>query len=341
MQIAVISYGCIGFTIFAVHPCKQCMRDDRFKLITVESDFGAGKAGAALGPQALIEELKLKNFDAIDVYSYVNIEPRYTAPSTETPHGKNIENITTFQQNVCRNISEVVQVGKIPFIFSGDHSSANALISGIKDHYANSRIGVIWIDAHADLHSPYTTPSGNIHGMPIAALMGHDHREMAKNQPKEITKKLWDDLKRLGRRRITPKLQSNDLVFIALRSTEMEEERIIKKENIACYRPDDIRDLGIENVVSMTVNRLRNCEYIYVSFDVDSLDSSLSTGTGTPVEDGLNLHQAKYLMSRLLQLPNLIGFEITEVNPAIDTEKPMHKLIADLITDVFNDLRSA
>jgi arginase len=317
------------------------MRDDRFKLITVESDFGAGKPGAALGPQALIEELKALNFDAIDVYSYLNMEPRYATPSTETPYGKNIENITAFQQNVCRNITEIVQIGKIPFIFSGDHSSANALISGIKDYHANSRIGVIWIDAHADLHSPYTTPSGNIHGMPIAALMGQDHREMGRNQPKEITKKLWEDLKRLGRRRITPKLQSNDLVFIALRSTEYEEERIIKKENIACYRPDDIRELGIENVLSLAVNRLRNCEYIYVSFDVDSLDSSLSVGTGTPVEDGLSLEQAKYLMCNLLKLPNLIGFEITEVNPTLDTEKPMHKLISRLLVDVFNELQQA
>jgi arginase len=311
------------------------MRDDRFKLITAESDFGAGKQGAAKGPLALINELRSLDFNHIDTYNYMLMEPRVGNDRTETPYGKNIETITEFQNNVWRSISEILQLGKIPFILSGDHSSANALISGVKDFYANSRIGVIWIDAHADLHSPYTTPSGNIHGMPIAALMGHDHREMARNEPKEITKKLWEDMKRLGRRRIVPKLQPQDLVFIALRSTEVEEEKIIAKENIKTFRPDDIRQLGIEKVLENTLSHLRNCEYIYVSFDVDSLDSSISMGTGTPVEDGLSLDQAQYLLKSLLQVKNLAGFEITEVNPDLDTERPMHKIIAQLICKLF------
>lgn len=311
------------------------MRDDRFKLITAESDFGAGKQGAAKGPLALINELRSLDFNHIDTYNYILMEPRVGNDRTETPYGKNIETITEFQNNVWRSISEILQLGKIPFILSGDHSSANALISGVKDFYANSRIGVIWIDAHADLHSPYTTPSGNIHGMPIAALMGHDHREMARNEPKEITKKLWEDMKRLGRRRIVPKLQPQDLVFIALRSTEVEEEKIIAKENIKTFRPDDIRQLGIEKVLENTLSHLRNCEYIYVSFDVDSLDSSISVGTGTPVEDGLSLDQAQYLLKSLLQVKNLAGFEITEVNPDLDTERPMHKIIAQLICKLF------
>ena len=314
------------------------MRDERFKLVTVESDFGAGKRGAALGPQALIEVLKQQHFDAFDIYNSVRLIPKELPPSTETPFGKNIENIYDFQFKICRNISEILQVKKVPFILSGDHSSANALISGIKDFYANSRIGVIWIDAHADLHSPYTTPSGNIHGMPIAALMGDDHREIGKNQPKEITRKLWEDLKRLGRRRITPKIQGSDLVFIALRSTEAEEERIIKKEDVKCFRPLDIQNMGIEKVAKYSLNHLRNCDYIYVSFDVDSLDSSISMGTGTPVEDGLTLDQAKYLLVQFMNLENLIGFEITEINPILDEAKPMHPIIANLMGEVFKEV---
>jgi arginase len=312
------------------------MRDERFRLLTAESDFGAGKQGAALGPQAVLAELKKISFDCIDVYNYLCMEPRATTtPASDTPHGKNIEIITDFQNRAWKNISETLQIGKVPFILSGDHSSANALISGVKDFYANSRIGVIWIDAHADLHSPFTTPSGNIHGMPIAALMGTDHREMAKNEPKDITRKLWEDMKRLGRRRIMPKIQPKDLVFIALRSTETEEEKIIAKESIKAFRPDDIRNLGIEQVLAHTLKHLRNCEYIYVSFDVDSLDSSISAGTGTPVEDGLSLDEAVFLLRNLLLLPNLAGFEITEVNPTLDEHKPMHQIIARMIRDIF------
>lgn len=311
------------------------MGADRFKLITVESDFGAGKQGAALGPQALLKELQLQNFNAIDVYNYVRLAPHELPPSTETPYGKNIENITNFQLKVCENISEILRVNKIPFIISGDHSSANALISGVKDVYANSRVGVIWIDAHADLHSPYTTPSGNIHGMPIAALMGQDHREMGKNTPKEITKTFWETLKKLGRRRITPKIQGKDLVFISLRSTETEEEKIIQKENIMVFNPASIKQLGIAEVANRTLLHLRNCEYIYVSFDVDSLDSSISVGTGTPVEDGLKFDEAVYLLKFFSKIYNLKGLEITEINPALDEKNPMQKIIAQLVKRVF------
>ncbi len=312
------------------------MSSDRFKLITVESDFGAGKKGAALGPQALINELRKLKFNEIDIYNYLRLAPNEITPSTETPYGKNIENITSFQLKICENISETIRLNKIPFIISGDHSSANALISGIKDVYANSRIGVIWIDAHADLHSPYTTPTGNIHGMPIAALMGQDHREIGKNQPKEITKTLWETLKKLGRRRITPKVQPKDLVFISLRSTESEEEKIIEKENIKVFNPSSIKTLGIEEVVKQTLNQLRNCEYIYVSFDVDSLDSSISIGTGTPVEDGLSIAEAIFLLKTFSKLPDLKGLEITEINPTLDEINPMQKVIANLISQVFS-----
>lgn len=314
------------------------MRAERFKVITVESDFGAGKKGAALGPQALLSELQQSDFSAFDVFNYTRLVPHEVAPSEETPHGKNIENIKNFQEKIVENIQDILRLHKIPFIISGDHSSANALISGIKDYHANSRIGVIWVDAHADLHSPYTTPSGNIHGMPIAALMGDDHREMAKNDPKEITRNLWEVLKKLGRRRITPKIQGRDLVFIALRSTEEEEEMIIKKEGIKAFRPDDIRTLGIEAVATQTLEHLRNCEYIYVSFDVDSLDVQYSVGTGTPVDDGLTLDQATHLITTFCNSEKLVGMEITEINPTLDAERPMQKVISGLVSRVFNRL---
>lgn len=311
------------------------MRDERFKLITVESDFGAGKQGAAAGPQALIDELKTLNFEKTDVYNYTRLVPKPLKDATSTPHGKNIEVINSFQQKVCDNVVETLQLNHIPFIFSGDHSNANALISGVKDFYANQRIGVIWIDAHADLHSPYTTPSGNIHGMPLAALMGDDHREMGRNNPLETTKHLWNNLKRLGRRNITPKIEGTDIVFIGLRSTEEEEEAIIAKENIRAFRPQEIKEIGIEEVALQSIKHLQNCDYIYVSFDVDSLDSSISVGTGTPVEDGLTMDEATHLLRTFKALPNLVGFEITEINPSLDTEKPMHKVIAGLLMRVF------
>lgn len=311
------------------------MRGERFKVITVESDFGAGKKGAAKGPQALLKELQEDNFSAFDVFNYTRLAPHEVVPKEDTPNAKNIENIKNFQEKIVDHIQDILRLNKIPFILSGDHSSANALISGIKDFHANARIGVIWIDAHADLHSPYTTPSGNIHGMPIAALMGDDHREMAKNNPKDVTRNFWETLKKLGRRRITPKIQGRDLVFIALRSTEEEEEKIITKEGIKAFRPEDIKQLGIEAVAEQTLNHLHNCQYIYVSFDVDSLDTQYSVGTGTPVEDGLTLEQAHHLIKTFCKSDKLVGMEITEINPTLDETKPMHKVISKLVQETF------
>ncbi|MCE2787941.1 MAG: arginase [Bacteroidota bacterium] len=311
------------------------MRGERFKVITVESDFGAGKKGAALGPQALLSSLQKSGFKAFDVFNYNRLVPEELPSTTDTPFGKNIENIKNFQEKIVLYIQDILKLEKVPFIISGDHSSANALISGIKDYHANSRVGVIWIDAHADLHSPYTTPSGNVHGMPIAALMGQDHKEMGKNQPKEITKQLWEVLKKIGRRRITPKIQGRDIVFIALRSTETEEERIIAKEEIKTFRPQEIAALGIERVAQQTLHHLRNCDCIYVSFDVDSLDSSISSGTGTPEANGLSLGQATYLLNTFGSDERLLGLEITEINPTLDAEKPMQEVIALLLKKVF------
>jgi arginase len=311
------------------------MHNERFKVITVESDFGAGKKGASKGPQALLEVLQQQQFSVFDVFNYTRLVPMEKRISEETPTARNIENIKDFQEKIVENIQDILRLQKIPFILSGDHSSANALISGIKDYHANARIGVVWIDAHADLHSPYTTPSGNIHGMPIAALMGDDHREMAKNEPKEITRNLWEVLKKLGRRRITPKIQGRDIVFIGLRSTELEEEKIITKESIKTFRPDDIKQLGIEAVAEQTLNHLHNCQYIYISFDVDSLDIKYSQGTGTPVENGLLLSEATHLLSRFCATDKLIGLEITEINPLLDAEKPMQQVVAGLLNDVF------
>jgi arginase len=224
---------------------------------------------------------------------------------------------------------------KFPILISGDHSNAGGTMAGIKMAYPESRIGVIWIDAHADLHSPYTTPSGNIHGMPIAALMGDDHREMAKNEPKESTRNFWETLKKLGRRRITPKIQGRDLVFVALRSTEEEEEKIIAKEGIKAFRPSDIKELGIEAVAEQTLNHLYNCQYIYISFDVDSLDTQYSIGTGTPVDDGLTLDQAQHLIQTFCKSDKLVGMEITEINPTLDEQRPMHQVIRKLLQNVF------
>jgi len=307
------------------------------KLIEVPSEIGAGTRGASLGVEAVkIAALDfMSNFFVHFPSEKVQVENQMLFEPIHSPYAKRINGMVTMYERVSKAIYDSIKGHFFPVVLSGDHGTAGGTIAGIKMAKPKSKLGVIWIDAHADLHSPYTTPSGNIHGMPLAALMGDDHREMGRNNPLEITKHLWNNLKRLGRRNITPKIEGTDIVFIGLRSTEEEEEAIIAKENIRAFRPQEIKEIGIEEVAMQSIKHLQNCDYIYVSFDVDSLDSSISVGTGTPVEDGLSLDQATHLLRTFKALPNLVGFEITEINPSLDIDKPMHKVIAGLLMRVF------
>ena len=192
-----------------------------------------------------------------------------------------------------------------------------------------NRLGVIWIDAHADLHSPYTTPSGNMHGMPLATALVEDNIENQVHYPDEKTVTLWNQLKNIGK--ITPKIRPEDIVFIALRDFEKEEEHIIKKYNIKVNTVQEVRRKGVENVVRQTLMHLSNCDDIYVSFDVDCLDSSISRGTGTPVSNGLREREAEDMLASLMQNHKICCFEITEVNPTLDKEN----LLADQLLILF------
>jgi arginase len=223
-----------------------------------------------------------------------------------------------------------------PVVISGDHSNAGGTIAGIKAAKPNSRLGVIWIDAHADLHTPYTTPSGNIHGMPLAASIGEDNEESKVHEPDEKTKKQWDQLKSFGK--MEPKVLAEDIVFIGLRDFEKEEKHLIDKYGMKVITTNELRRKGPENVVRAALRFLTECTDIYVSFDVDSLDSSISKGTGTPVSNGLKEREAEDLISKFMQNRKICCFEITEVNPTLDKENLMAEIAFNILQRSVNVL---
>ena len=178
------------------------------------------------------------------------------------------------------------------------------------------RVGVIWIDAHADLHSPYTTPSGNIHGMPLATALAVDNITKAIQTPTDDTMPLWEMLKNIGN--ISPKITPQDLVFIGLRDFEEPERAFIRKNRIRVVTVPEIRKGKIKDICKQVLDYLSHCDVLYISFDIDSLDKPLVPGTGTPVEGGLTLNEAQKMLSILLKDPRLVCFEITEINPLLD-----------------------
>jgi arginase len=301
------------------------------KIIEVRSEIGAGTRGASLG----IDAIKIAALDFMSSLftnfptENVQDENRLLYEPVASPYAKRIAGVYTMYERVSNAVSETLKSGLFPVVLAGDHSTGGATIAGIKIAKPKSRLGVIWIDAHADMHTPYTTPSGNMHGMPLAISIGEDNIESKVHNPDAETVNIWNKLKNLGK--IQPKINPEDIVFIALRDFEKEEEFLIKKHNIKVIPVQEVRRKGVENVVRQSLMHLSNCDDIYVSFDVDSLDSSISRGTGTPVSNGLKEREAEDMIASLMQNHKIRCFEITEVNPTLDKENLMAEIAFNIL----------
>jgi arginase len=295
----------------------------KIKLVEVRSEIAAGTRGASMGIDALkIASLDKKSnfftqFDPINVPDANN----FLWKGNKHPHGKYIDGVYQVLKNVYSTIESLRLDKKFPIVLAGDHSTAAGTIMGIKAAHPEKRLGVIWIDAHADLHTPFTTPSGNMHGMPLAMTTQLDNLECKVNEVGPETISYWEKIKKIGGE--FPKIDPQDIVFISVRDTEAPEDHLIHKYGIKNFSTQEVRDLGIEKVAAQALEALKDCEQIYISFDVDSLDSSISMGTGTPVPNGLTLAEAIHLNAALIKDKRVCCWEIVEVNPTLDTENTM------------------
>ncbi len=308
------------------------------KLIEVPSEIGAGTRGASLG----IEAIKIAALDFMSNFfvhfpsEKIEVENQLLYEPIQSPYAKRMHGVINMNERVSKAVADSIKGHFFPVVLSGDHSNAAGTIAGIKTAKPKSKLGVIWIDAHADLHTPYTTPSGNIHGMPMAASIGEDNLEMSVHDLDEKTHKQWEHLKHIGK--ICPKVLPEDVVFISLRDFEKEEKHLIEKHGMKVITTAEVRRNGAENVCRKVLRYLSDCTDIYVSFDVDSLDSSISRGTGTPVSNGLREREAEDLISKFMQNRKICCFEITEVNPTLDKENLMAEIAFNILQRSVNVL---
>jgi arginase len=315
---------------------ESLIRD--IKLVEVRSEIAAGTRGASLGVDALkIASLDKKSnfftqFDPINVPDANN----YLWKGNKFPHANYIDGVYQVLKNVYSTVESLRMEKKFPIILAGDHSTAAGTIMGIKAADPTKRLGVIWIDAHADLHTPYTTPSGNMHGMPLAMVCQLDNLESQVNQPTEDTITYWEKIKKIGGD--FPKILPNDIVFIAVRDTEEPEDYLIKAKGIKNFKISEVREKGINLIAKETLESLKDCDQIYISFDVDSLDTSISMGTGTPVPNGLTLEEAIELNSELIKDKRVCCWEIVEVNPTLDSENMMAEAAFEVLEITANSL---
>lgn len=309
-------------------------KDKNIRLIEVPSEVGAGTRGASLGVEAI--KIAALDFRSQFFKKYKSIvipndnQALYGNPGSR--YAKHIRSVLKMYERIGAAVRDTLRDGRFPLVLSGDHSNAGGTIAGIKMAYPESRLGVIWIDAHADLHSPYTSPSGNMHGMPLATALNEDNIPEKVNDLDYETIELWEMVKTIGD--INPKIEYRDLIYVTLRDFEDQEASLIKQNKVKVVTTNELRKTGVTKLSRELLKYLSACDKIYISFDVDSMDPSISRGTGTPVKGGINEREAADLILELLQNERTCCLEFTEVNPTLDSENVMAETVFEILQKV-------
>lgn len=278
--------------------------NNNLSIISVPLDLGAGTRGVNLGPEAIKYAGLIKRLENIG-YS---VEDRCDIPVNKkaaiTVAGSNLKHLNVVaevNEKLCTEVSSAMSEGKFPLVIGGDHSIAIGTISGVLQHKKN--LGVIWFDAHGDINTPQTSPSGNIHGMPIAVLLGMGD----------------DSLTSIGGKDAV--LKKENIVYIGSRDLDAGERTALKSLGIKVFTMHEIDDMGIKNVMTEAIKIAGECtDGIHVSFDLDVLDPEVAPGTGTKVPGGMGYREAHYALELIARSEKLVSAEFVEVNPLLDHE---------------------
>lgn len=291
------------------------------KIIKNRSDIGAGTRGSDLGIDALeIAAINAEN-DFFHRYPFKDVATHNESIYNKVNHtfAKRIHFVAEQCARVASATKAEIEDGFLPLVLSGDHSSALGTLAGIQQAFPHKTLGAIWIDAHADLHTPLSSPSGNVHGMPLAAALGHDNEKYALNTIKKETKTSWESMKNMGLPK--PILKPEHLIYFGVRDTEAVEDAVMDECDIKNYSVHETRYRKMKNCLLECDEKLNDVDLIYISFDVDSLDCDLiSRGTGTPVEKGFDPEEVYAIISHFMSTGKVCGLEICEINPLLDTK---------------------
>lgn len=273
-------------------------------VIGVPMWLGQTRFGANLGPDAIRAAGLVTRLKGL---AYRISDEGNIAVGTKAPYKrqdktlKNLQPIVAASEKVAAKVSRTVAAGRFPLILGGDHSIAIGTLAGISRHYAN--LGVIWYDAHGDLNTPETTPSGNIHGMPLAASMGLGHPALT------------------GIGGYVGKVKAENIVMIGIRDLDPGERLLIAERKIRVYTADDVSRLGIAQVIAETVDYLSaRCDGVHLSFDLDGIDPLEVPGVGTPVAGGISYSDSLAALALLHRSGIITSAELVEVNPLLDRE---------------------
>jgi arginase len=302
----------------------------KIDLIGVPIDLGADRRGVDMGPSAIryahLQPELAKLGYAVEDKGNVAVPIAEMCQITE-PNLKYIDCIVPMARRTAGAVATSIQAGHFPVVLGGDHSLALGSIHGAARH---KQLGVLWVDAHADFNTPATTPSGNIHGMPLAALCGLGDPRLVR---------LWEAA--------VPAIDPQRVAVIGARDLDPGEKQNLHEAGVLVMGMEQIDRMGMFQALQMAITHIsRDTDGIYLSFDVDSLDPRHAPGVGTPVTGGLTYREAHLACEMAAETGKLVGLDMVEVNPILDVQNQTAHLAVELILSalgrrVWNEERHA
>ena len=288
-------------------------------IIGVPMDLGAGRRGVDMGPSViriagLNQALGRLGYEVTDVGN-IPVRPPEAMPRGNT-HAHYLPEIAAACEELSRMVEQSLQDGAIPVVIGGDHSIAIGSASGVASYYSkkNQKIGIIWLDAHTDINTPDTSPSGNIHGMPLAALLGFGARELT----------------HVGG--FAPKVHPENTVIIGARSVDPGEKEIIRKLGIRVFTMTELDEKGMANVIEEAI-RIASSGTVgfHATLDMDFVDPYYAPGVGTREPGGATYRETHLAMEKIADSARMVSLELTEVNPLYDTANQTAQMAVEFI----------
>jgi arginase len=295
------------------------MQRSHIAILGAPLDLGAGRRGVDMGPSAMRVANINKRVATLgyEVEDLGNVPVEQPENVPEGPrHAKYLPQIAAACQRLAAIVEEVTEEGKAPLVLGGDHSIAIGTVAGMARHFRKKkkRIGLLWIDAHADMNTPRTSPSGNVHGMPLACCIGLG--------PDELTKLLG----------FAPKVHPRNVALVGLRDVDILERPHVRESGVRAFTMRDIDERGLRAVMEEAIGIAANgTAGIHLSLDMDYVDPQYAPGVGTPVRGGATYREAHLAMEMICDSGQMVSMEVVEVNPVIDEVNRTADLAVELV----------
>lgn len=295
----------------------------KISVIGLPMDLGQSRRGVDMGPSAIryagaFERLAALGYTMNDLGD-ITVNHTEQENNSETNKGlKNLDEVARANEQLAKMVDQEVSENVFPLILGGDHSIAIGSLAGISRHYDN--LGVIWFDAHGDLNTEETSPSGNIHGMPLAVSLGLGHSKLVN---------ILD---------YAPKVKPENIVIVGARSLDPGEKELIKERGIKVYTMHEIDRLGMSYVMEDAITYLKKkTDGVHLSLDLDGLDPSEAPGVGTPVMGGMTYRESHLAMEMIAEANILTSAEFVEVNPILDDKNKTATVAVELMGSLFGE----